>query len=56
MKRYSIKRIGLFNLLAEFPGIVLMQAGPLFVEGIISEDDSKLIEKKYPGSIWPWTP
>jgi len=49
-KLYSISRIHLFNILAEFD-LQLVETGELFISAFISDDDAKLILTEWPNSI-----
>lgn len=50
MKHYSISRLLLFTILAEF-NLQLSHAGELFVSAFISDEDAKNILTKWPDSI-----
>ncbi len=52
MKRYSVSRILLFTLLAEFE-MTLAHAGELFVDAFMTEQTAQAILAKYPQAVSP---
>ncbi len=52
MKHYSVNRVGLFDLLAEFPGAFKnLSVGPLFASAFIKEDTAQAILAKHPNAL-----
>lgn len=55
MKLYNVSRIGLFDLLAEFPGAFQnLSAGQLFASATISDENAAAILAKHPTALSPY--
>ena len=51
---YWINRILLFTLLAEFPNAIeLLEAGSLFVKGVVGKENAEKILAKYSNALVP---
>ena len=52
MKHYSVSRVGLFNLLTEYPGAFQgLSVGPLFASAFIKEETVQAILDKHPNAL-----
>jgi len=56
MKLYSINRILLFSILAQFPAIQMTRIGTIWSEGFITDSDAEQIQLLWPRAISLYSP